>query len=245
MEQENPSLITGGVTNSPQQRRNWGAAYYQITGMKLCDSLGGRGIARMRLTNYVVYGLYEDADMRNSQYNLRRKFYYNLPGNANYGKEVPYTGADTIFKIAPHTTKWYEFNPNDEFGFAMVNKDFILMRMGETYLLKAEAQFKQGNTAGAATTINIIRARANATAVTGADINIDFILDERARELLAEENRRMTLMRTGTLVDRVTKYNTQTTNPVLGIAAKHMLFPIPQTEINLNKDAVLEQNPGY
>jgi hypothetical protein len=245
MEQENPSLITGGVTNSPQQRRNWGAAYYQIAGMKLCDSLGGRGIARMRLTNYVVYGLYEDVDMRNSQYNLRRKFYYNLPGAANYGQQVPYTGADTIFKIAPHTTKWYEFNPNDEFGFAMVNKDFILMRLGETYLLKAEAQFKQGNTGGAATTINIIRARANATAVTGADINIDFILDERARELLAEENRRMTLMRTGTLVDRVTKYNTQTTNPVVGIAAKHMLFPIPLTEINLNKDAVLEQNPGY
>lgn len=245
MEQENPSLITGGITNNPQQRRNWGAAYYQIGGMKLCDSLGGRGIARMRLTNYVVYGLYEDADMRNSQYNLRRKFYYNLPGSANYGKEVPYTGADTIFKIAPHTTKWYEFNPNDEFGFAMVNKDFILMRLGETYLLKAEAQLNQNNTSGAAITINVIRARANATPVTAGDITLDFILDERARELLAEENRRMTLMRTGKLVERVTKYNTQTTNPVIGIAAKHMLFPIPQTEINLNKDAVLEQNPGY
>lgn len=245
MEQENPSLIPGGITNNPQQRRNWGAAYYQIAGMKLVDSLGGRGIARMRLTDFVVYGLYETNDMRNSSYNLRRKFYYNLPGNANYGKEVPYAGADTVFKIAPHTTKWYEFNPNDEFGFAMVNKDFIMMRLGETYLLKAEAQFKQSNTAGAAATINIIRARANATPVTGGDITMDFILDERARELLAEENRRMTLMRTGTLVERTTKYNTQTINPVAGIAAKHLLFPIPQTEINLNKDAVLEQNPGY
>ena len=245
MEQENPSLVTGGITNNPQQRRNWGAAYYQITGMKLCDSLGGRGIARMRLTDYVVYGLYETNDMRNSQYNLRRKFYYNDPANANYGKEVPYTGADTIFKIGPHTTKWFEFNPNDEFGFAMVNKDFMLMRLGETYLLKAEAQFNQGNAAGAATTINIIRARANASPVTAANINLDFILDERARELLAEENRRMTLMRTGTLVDRVTKYNKQQINPVIGIGAKNLLLPIPQTEINLNKDAVLEQNTGY
>ncbi len=244
MEQENPSSIPGGITNNPQQRRNWGAAYYQISGMKLCDSLGGRGIARMRLTNWVIYDLYETADMRNSQYNLRRKFYYNTPGNANYGQQVPYTGADTIFKICPHTTKWYEFNPNDEFGFAMI-KDFILMRLGETYLLKAEAQLNQGNTTGAATTINVLRTRANASQVTGSQITLDFILDERARELLAEENRRMTLMRTGKLVTRTTAYNTQTINPVLGISSKNLLLPIPLSEINLNKDAVLEQNPGY
>lgn len=244
MEQENPSNIPGGITNNPQQRRNWGAAYYQITGMKLCDSLGGRGIARMRLTNWVVYDLYETADMRNSQYNLRRKFYYNNPTSPLYGQPVPYTGADTVFKICPHTTKWYEFNPNDEFGFAMI-KDFILMRLGETYLLKAEAQLNQGNTNGAATTINVLRTRANASQVTGSQITLDFILDERARELLAEENRRMTLMRTGKLVTRTTAYNTQTINPVLGISSKNLLLPIPLSEINLNKDAVLEQNPGY
>ncbi|NCU03454.1 MAG: RagB/SusD family nutrient uptake outer membrane protein, partial [Chitinophagaceae bacterium] len=134
--------------------------------------------------------------------------------------------------------------PNDVFGFAMI-KDFILMRLGETYLLKAEAQLKQNNTTGAATTINIIRARANATPVTGAQINMDFILDERARELLAEENRRMTLMRTGTLVERIKRLNVQTINPVVGLLPKHLLMPVPQTEINLNKDAILEQNPDY
>ncbi len=91
----------------------------------------------------------------------------------------------------------------------------------------------------------MIRARANATPVTGGQITMDFILDERARELLAEENRRMTLMRTGTLVERTTRLNVQTINPVIGLAAKHLLMPIPQTEINLNKDAILEQNPGY
>ncbi|MBN8687698.1 MAG: RagB/SusD family nutrient uptake outer membrane protein [Chitinophagales bacterium] len=244
MEQENPANIPGGITNNPQQRRNWGAAYYQISGMKLCDSLGGRGIARMRLTNWVIYDLYETNDMRNSQYNLRRKFYYNNPTSANYGQPVPYTGADTVFKICPHTTKWYEFNPNDEFGFAMI-KDFMLMRLGETYLLKAEAQLNQSNPNGAATTINVLRTRANASQVSGSQITLDFILDERARELLAEENRRMTLMRTGKLVTRTTAYNTQTINPVLGISSKNLLLPIPLSEINLNKDAVLEQNPGY
>jgi len=249
MEQENPTSVPGGITNNPQQRRNWGAAYYQINSpdgkpMIITDSLGGRGIARMRLTDWVVYGLYETNDMRNSQFNLRRKYYYNNPASTYNGQQIPYVGADTIFKIAPNTTKWYQFDPKDEFGFAMI-KDFILMRLGETYLLQAEAQFRLGKLAEAANSINVIRARSNASPVTAAQINLDFILDERVRELLAEENRRMTLMRTGTLVTRTQKYNTQIINPVVGISAKNLLLPIPKSEIDLNKDAVLEQNTGY
>jgi hypothetical protein len=244
LELENTSTVVGGYAGAPQQRRNWGAAYYQISNMVICDSLGGRGIGRLRLTDWVVYGLYENNDMRNSPYNLRRKFYYNTVGASNYGQQVPYTGADTIFKIAPHTTKWYQFDPNDVFGFAMV-KDFILMRLGETYLLLAEAQFKQGKLAEAAASLNVIRARANATPVTAAQVTLDYILDERVRELLAEENRRMTLMRTGTLVTRTLQHNTQNINPVIGLSAKNLLLPIPQSERDLNKDAVLEQNPGY
>ena len=165
-------------------------------------------------------------------------------GKPNYGQLIPYAGADTVFKIAPHTTKWYQYDPNDAFGFAMF-KDFILMRLGETYLLLAEAQFKQGKTGDAAISLNAIRSRANATSVTAGQVTMDFILDERARELLAEENRRMTLMRTGKLVDRTLKYNTQTINPVIGLNSKHLLLPVPQSERDLNKDAVLDQNNGY
>lgn len=252
LEEENPNAVPGGLTGAPQQRRNWGAAYYQINSpdgkpMVIADSLGGRGIARMRLTNWVVYELYETTDMRNSQYNIRRKYYYNNPASTYYGQQIPYAGADTLFKIAPNTTKWYDFianNTDGTFGFAMC-KDFILMRLGETYLLQAEAQFKQGKLTEAANSINAIRARANATPVTAAQINLDFILDERARELLAEENRRMTLMRTGTLVTRTLAHNTQTINAVVGISSKNLLLPIPQSEIDLNKDAKLEQNTGY
>jgi starch-binding outer membrane protein, SusD/RagB family len=252
MEQENPNVVPGGITNAPQQRRNWGAAYYQINSpdgkpMIICDSLGGRGIARMRLTDWVVYGLYDANDMRNSQYNLRRRYYYNNPASAYYGQQVPYVGSDTIFKIAPNTTKWYDFianNSDGTFGFAMV-KDFILMRLGETYLLQAEAQFRQGKLQEAANSINALRTRANAPQVTASQINLDFILDERVRELLAEENRRMTLMRTGTLVGRTQAHNIQTINPVVGLTNKNLLMPIPQSEIDLNKDAALQQNPGY
>ena len=80
---------------------------------------------------------------------------------------------------------------------------------------------------------------------------LDLILDERVRELIAEENRRMTLVRTGTLYDRARELtgtteladgNIETT---AGMKEFHNLLPIPQTEINLNKDAKLTQNPGY
>jgi hypothetical protein len=183
--------------------------------------------------------------MRNSQYNIRRKFYYNDPANAKYGQQVPYVGSDTNTNIAPHTTKWYQFDPTDEFGFAML-KDITLARLGETYLLLAEAQFKQGKTGDAATTLTTLRARSNAGAVSAGSVTLNFILDERARELLAEENRRMTLMRTGTLVTRVTALNSNSAlNAVSGLQNKHLLLPIPLSEINLNKDAVLEQNPDY
>ena len=117
------------------------------------------------------------------------------------------------------------------------------MRLGETYLLLAEAQFKQGKLPEAATTLNVIRGRSNATPVSAGDVTLDYILDERVRELVGEENRRMTLMRTKTLVERARRLNAiSPVNQLTGIEDKHLLMPIPQAEINLNKDAELEQN---
>lgn len=251
-ETENPASVPNGAGPDiqskfggyrflgSQHRRAWGSRYYNQAGMLLCDTLGGRGISRMALT-YFVLNNYGANDMRNSQYNLRRKYYYNDPSSPKYGQlVVPGPGIDTNRNIVPKTNKWDQFDPNDTFGSSMI-KDFIIMRLGETYLLKAEAQFKQGNTGGAATTINILRDRAHAGHVAAGDITMNFILDERARELIGEENRRMTLMRTGTLLQRVAGRGLKIT----GIASRNLLLPIPQSEINLNKDAKLEQNPGY
>jgi hypothetical protein len=91
-----------------------------------------------------------------------------------------------LFRISPHTIKWFRFDPNDEFGLAMI-RDIILMRLEETYLLKAEAQLKQAKLAEVAVTLNIIRARANATPVTSTQVTLDYILDERVGELVGEE----------------------------------------------------------
>jgi hypothetical protein len=245
LEQENPATVVGGNVDNAQERRVWGAAWYNEPGTTLCDSMGGRSVGRLRLSNWVLYGLYQAGDIRNSQYNIRRKYYYNTPGYVNYGKQIPFTGPDTLYKICPAITKWSQFDPNDTFGYAMI-KDFITMRLGETYLLLAEAQVLNGETGNAATSINVLRTRANAPQVTATQMTLDFVLDERARELIGEENRRLTLMRTGTLVTRSLRLNANdAAHPTTGLTATNLLLPIPLLEIQLNKDAVLTQNPGY
>ncbi|MCH7410523.1 RagB/SusD family nutrient uptake outer membrane protein [Belliella sp. DSM 111904] len=269
LEMENPADVSGGGFGAPQQRRIWVGGYYDVPGMEPADSLGGRGIARVRLNNWVLYGLYDDQDVRNSQFNIKRKLYFNNQGSAYdniRGQEVPYGQnrditlangnvirifqADTIWRMAPYSMKWGEFDVRDVFGYAMW-KDFMVMRLGETYLLRAEARMKTGDLAGAAADINVLRERANAPLVTSSQITLDFILDERARELLAEENRRMTLVRTGTLVERARRLTgtTPLANGEIettdGLQDFHMKLPIPQSEIDLNKDAVLRQNDGY
>lgn len=243
--------IPNSIGGDPQQRRVWGCGYHNIPGMIPADSLGGRGLSRMRLNNWVLYDLYPEGDDRNSQFNIKREFWYNDPSKATYGEKVEPLPSDTLFRMHPYTMKWAQFDPLDVFGYAMW-KDLPLMRLGETYLLLAEAQFKQGHTDEAAQSINKLRERAHAPLVDPADITLDYILDERVRELIGEENRRMTLMRTGTLADRIKTRNPPVGNTsidVTGIqileSGQKLLFPIPNSEVELNKDADLGQNAGY
>lgn len=283
-EMENNSVIPNGTIDNPQQRRNWVPAFHKIAGMQNADSIGGRGNGRLRLSNYVKYGVYEKGDIRNSNNNIRRVMYYNRQGwagatyninNEGYicqdgdavaktvtvgvGDRVYVSVKDTLNVLYPHTTKWGGYDPNDDFGYALV-KDFPLMRFAEAYLLRAEARMRQGNNQGAADDINVLRDRAfkdarkdnpNVGKVTADMMNIDFILDERIRELVGEENRRFTLMRTGELGNRVRMMvqHWAESTPEKAIDGfdekKHILLPIPLTEIQLNKDAELVQNPGY
>jgi hypothetical protein len=116
------------------------------------------------------------------------------------------------------------------------------LRLAETYLLLAEAQFRQGRTTDAAATLNIVRARAGASAITPAQVTLDFILDERSRELITEEQRRYTLLRTGTWFDRTTRFN-----PLARAAVqpRDSLLPVPQSVIDANLGRKMNQNPGY
>lgn len=129
------------------------------------------------------------------------------------------------------------------------SRDAFVIRLAEMYLIAAEAQHKMGNDPIAADYINVIRERAAIPGqeanmeISAADIDMDFILDERARELAGEQLRWFDLKRTGTLLDRVRMYN-----PEAGanIQDHHIVRPIPQAQIDAvgNKDE-FQQNPGY
>ena len=79
-------------------------------------------------------------------------------------------------------------------GTKCSNGDLYLFRLAETYLLRAEAKFYQGNTTGAAEDVNAVRRRANAKKMFST-VTIGDICDERARELYLEEWRQPELTR--------------------------------------------------
>lgn len=128
--------------------------------------------------------------------------------------------------------------------------DQYMFRLAETYLLRAEAYLKLDKKDLAAADINEVRGRAHATPVREDQVDMDYILDEWMRELGVEEKRRLTLMRTGLLYDRVMKCNPYYANPEtngdgVGMQEHYNLWPIPQSVIEANSDAIIEQNPGY
>ncbi|PRD47745.1 RagB/SusD family nutrient uptake outer membrane protein [Sphingobacterium haloxyli] len=120
-------------------------------------------------------------------------------------------------------------------------KDEYAFRLAETYLLRAEAYLGNNEKQKALADINIIRQRANATLAVESDITVDYILEERLRELYMEEWRTMTLCRLGKNVERTRKYNPAGFN----VGDHQNLWPIPYGEIEKNIFAELTQNDGY
>lgn len=144
--------------------------------------------------------------------------------------------------------KYYDparLDMNDNNG----TRDFIVIRLAEMYLIAAEAAMNQNENDVAAQMITKLRERAvipgkeAEMAVTRDDINLDFILEERARELGGECHRWYDLKRTGTLLERVKLYNV---DAAPNIQEYHLLRPIPQTQIDrVSNPGDFPQNPGY
>jgi hypothetical protein len=152
----------------------------------------------------------------------------------------PYDHPSALYNSLAETDPVQKFLLKSGAGGLYIDQYF--MRLAETYLLRAEAYLGLNQQALAAADINKVRTRAGASDVLPADVTIDFILDERLRELGIEEKRMLTLMRMGKWVERTRKYN-----PFYGTQMKdnYNLWPIPFGEIEKNNKAVLDQNPGY
>jgi hypothetical protein len=125
--------------------------------------------------------------------------------------------------------------------------DFPMFRMSDAYLMYAEATLR-GGTGGDITTavgyVNKLRTRAGASSITSTDLTLNFILDERGRELFWECHRRTDLIRfdkfTGS--SKIWQWKGGVKNGTSTESYRN-LMPIPSTAIQANP--TLKQNPGY
>ncbi|MCG6187363.1 RagB/SusD family nutrient uptake outer membrane protein [Maribellus maritimus] len=229
---------------------------------------GGRGAGQMKPSLYFYNKIWNDSgwdqDMRNADHNIVRDLMVNDPNSPHYGQWILKdnlvefkTADDTcrdyfhivakIMSMGDHPAEvWLEDQtvPGSitmEGGPSNTTyANIYQIRLAETYLVRAEAYLGKGDKANAAKDINVVRSRAQAPEVAAEDVDIDYILDERARELAFEENRLQTLCRLGKLVERNRLYNT-----LFDLYDHQNLWPIPYSEIQKNTEAELTQNPGY
>ena len=252
--------VPGGVTTStrPLIERMmwcdwWGQVKYGYNGTAV-DSTG-RGVGYVRPTNYSNYTIWANSgnDIRNSPICIKRNYYFGpntpipaIPGSAPHllaPKSVLTTHDDTSIYNYPN---WCKFGTDKHIGGVPDNgyvRDFYVIRLPETYFLRAEAEMDNGDLVSAAADLNVVRARAQATPVTPAQVTIDYILDERARELFGEEWRINTLARLGLVYNRTTRFGTK--QSAASIQPFNNLLPIPQASIDANTGATITQNPGY
>lgn len=127
------------------------------------------------------------------------------------------------------------------------NNDLVIWRYADALLLKAEAEYRMGDTGQALIDINVVRARVSAKARTTLTLND--ILNERMLELSWEGVRRQDQIRFCTFTQpTVDRYNGVKHNASAGdynndTQGYTIVYPIPYSVLNLNKN--LKQNPGY
>jgi hypothetical protein len=249
------------------------------------DTLG-RGNPDLVSTPYGYYDIWATddytwsttPDLRRSDTNWvdKHELVYNNPASADFGEPIdpmnyadPQDSVQLLFPFPFYKTYAPQQDPN---AVPMGgNGDWYIFRLAETYLLRAEAYYWKGDLASAARDLNMVRERANAVPVAAGDVTIDYIFDERARELFIESPRHSELVRASYIMaslgvdgyslenfsennwwyDRVMAHNIMyEIQPVIignspRIAPYHVLWPIDADVITANTKGVINQNEGY
>lgn len=249
------------------------------------DSLG-RGNPDLMITSYASYDIWKGngttwrntPDKRRSDRNWidKHEIKYNNPASVDFGKPVNtqfianrQDSVQLIFPIAFYKTYAPQQSPTAQpFGG---NGDWYIFRLAETYLLRAEAYYWKNQLTNAAADINKVRERAGALPVSAADVTIDFIFDEQARELFIEVPRHAEMVRVSYILaksnklgyslanfsqknwwfDRVIALNEMyTLKPLIDgntprVEPYHVLWPIDNNVITANTLGRINQNSGY
>ncbi|MCF8379010.1 MAG: RagB/SusD family nutrient uptake outer membrane protein [Bacteroidales bacterium] len=242
------------------RKNTWNNYYSKADKLKKLDAYilyrynGGRGRCLAAISDS-AYSWYESFDDRFSEYAFKK--YYVYPKNeeaetdfeiVEYTK-IEYGTRDDLFDnfLWPWPRKYesidpyYPANSQDPSNI----RPEMYLRLADTYLILAEALYKNENLQESADYLNEIRQRSNASPIDASDVTIEFILKERSRELISEEHRRYALTRNNLLVEWAVKYNPTIEGVGINIFEYNNLLPLPQTVIDANTDRTMLQNPGY
>ncbi|WP_330442185.1 RagB/SusD family nutrient uptake outer membrane protein [Flavobacterium sp. C4GT6] len=184
------------------------------------------------------YGLYGDLETSPDD---RAELFWTE--GHNYEMEDYKTWADGYPSIKFRNTNFNGSSTATSFS----STDFPLFRLADAYLMYAECTLRGaagGSDSQALTYVNQVRERSHATAISAGELDLDFILDERARELNLEGHRRTDLIRFGKFTGGtyLWPWKGNTLNGT-SIPSTYKLFPIPQSALQANVN--LTQNPGY
>ncbi len=217
----------GSSRNS--MRRTWVVNYASPGYAEYSPEYGGRGLGSCAITAW-GFSIYEDQDHRFSEFAVQKEYVNQRTGVVTTTQTEEQYMTQATHRWAS-TKKWdWTFTDPALWGDSYSYADQMYLRLADTYLLMAEAQLMANGPEAALPYINAIRERSNATPATAGEIDLDYILDERSRELVTEEYRRQTLVRTGTFYERTKLYNPLAAE---NIEPYHQWYPLPLAEIDI------------
>lgn len=180
---------------------------------------------------------------------------YSIVSNANDFRKMFFTAGQTLeitdvsqFNQGYAITKFKNVSRTGVAGKNLTypDTDFPMFRLADAYLMYAEATLRGGNgNAGQALGyVNELRQRAGTNAISSSELTLDFLLDERARELYWECHRRTDLVRFGQFTNGTYHWPLKG-NSLQGVAvpAFRDIFPLPASDLGVNLN--LRQNSGY
>jgi hypothetical protein len=188
-------------------------------------------------------------------------FVEQFPGEENSadGRELLYTDGQNKdimsvstftdgFAVAKYRNVDVNGNPGSDTTGDHTDIDFPMFRLADVYLMYAEAVLRGGggSTSTAVDYINELRLRAYGDTsgnISQADLTLDFIIDERSRELYWEAHRRTDLIRFDQFSDNGIWQWKGGVQQGATTEAFRDLMPLPATDLGINTN--LEQNPGY
>ncbi len=264
-------IIAAGYTLEPNYRKLFGADNDHLNEVIFSINFDGLHTRTYGGTNFIVHAAIGGTSMVPGDYGIKGGWggtrvtpdfvnkFSDITGNTDKRATFYTDGQNldiqdiSLFTDGYAVTKWTNIKSSN--GAAGSNldypdTDFPMFRLADVYLMYAEAVLRGGSGGDMGTAlsyVNLVRERAYGDTsgdISAGDLTLDFILDERARELYGECHRRTDLIRYGYFTgDQYLWQWKGKAHDGIATDSHFNLFPIPSSDMAANPNLV--QNPGY